>query len=579
MGNTITILDGYTDEPSCLGVPPMLAPLPRYIYGAIIAAKTPNDTIINYLTIDEYREALRSSMIAKNTNTKIKLFNKSNLLIIIVGAIVPGKYLQGTPISLREIIEIADDFNGIRILGGAAARFGFSGYRFGKLSAEQVRDQLSKIFDIISTGDLDATVFDYLTGNESKSRNRETNEWNRWAIAGAQLVSQHPDYPIPLQIELEAGSGCVRYFSGGCSFCSEPLTGSPVFRTPEDISKEVKILNKLGVRNFRLGGLSCIFSYFATGIGDSETPTPNPKMVKKLLTGIRKSAPIMDVLHLDNANPAVMAANVSETTAIIKTIIQTCSGGNVLSFGLESADPDVIKANNLNTNVTEVEAMIKLVNKYGAAIGETGLPILLPGLNFVFGLKGESKNTFKFNFEFLKSIMAQDLLLRRINLRQVIPISGSKTESKNLRKNHKEFLRHKKMVREQIDRPMLERVVPHGTILKNVFTEQLNGRITFGRQLGTYPILVGIPYETSLEKFVDVFITEHGYRSITGFTVPFHINTASRHALLSLPAIGAKRAARIIIRRPFNEVHDIHQALDDDSVLIDVEDYLDFETQ
>ncbi len=29
------IIDGYVDEPSCLGVPPYVAPYPRYIYGML----------------------------------------------------------------------------------------------------------------------------------------------------------------------------------------------------------------------------------------------------------------------------------------------------------------------------------------------------------------------------------------------------------------------------------------------------------------------------------------------------------------------------------------------------------------
>ena len=31
----VTILDGYIDEPACLGVPPYISPYPRYIAGAI----------------------------------------------------------------------------------------------------------------------------------------------------------------------------------------------------------------------------------------------------------------------------------------------------------------------------------------------------------------------------------------------------------------------------------------------------------------------------------------------------------------------------------------------------------------
>jgi len=48
-----TILDGYTDEPSCLGVPPFIAPLPRYIYGSI--KTNDKNAQIQYITIDKLR--------------------------------------------------------------------------------------------------------------------------------------------------------------------------------------------------------------------------------------------------------------------------------------------------------------------------------------------------------------------------------------------------------------------------------------------------------------------------------------------------------------------------------------------
>jgi radical SAM superfamily enzyme with C-terminal helix-hairpin-helix motif len=83
----IVILDGYVDEPSCLGVPPFISPYIRYTAGAIKDAG--HDFI--YLTIDEYRKS----------SLKIKAMKKANLIIIIGGAIVPGKYLRGTPASIN----------------------------------------------------------------------------------------------------------------------------------------------------------------------------------------------------------------------------------------------------------------------------------------------------------------------------------------------------------------------------------------------------------------------------------------------------------------------------------------------
>jgi radical SAM superfamily enzyme with C-terminal helix-hairpin-helix motif len=567
MEDIITILDGYTDEPSCLGVPPFIAPLPRYIYGAIKHAN--KEIAINYLTIDEYRKGLRTPNII--IRDKIKHLEKSKLLIIIAGVIVPGKYLRATPISLRETLEIAQKFECERIVGGAAVQFGF-----GIKAKAGTHEKLKYVFDFVCTKDLDVFVYGYLTQGEPEDRYRTVKECKTWSILGAPIVRQHPDFATSLVIELEAGRGCVRQFTGGCAFCSEPKFGQPLFRPPKDVVEEVKQLSNFEMVNFRLGALSCIFSYHAKGIGESETPKPNPKMVKKLLEGIRAAARDLNVLHLDNANPAVMAAHVKETSEILKIIIQNCTGGNVLSFGLESTDPKVISANNLNTTPEEVEAMIKLVNKYGAHRSNTGMPNLLPGLNFVYGLQAESKNTFKLNFEFLKSIVDQGLLLRRINLRQVLPISESTSKMFNTKKNHRTFIKHKRLVREEIDRPLLMQLIPPGTLLTDVFTEKLNGNITFGRQMGTYPILIGIPYQMPINSFFNIAITDYGYRSATGFSAPFNINNASRLALQALPGIGAKRAARILNARPMQNFDQFSRVLDDTSVIINYKNYLDF---
>jgi len=63
---------------------------------------------------------------------------------------------------------------------------------------------------------------------------------------------------------------------------------------------------------------------------------------------------------------------------------------------------------------------------------------------------------------------------------------------------------------------MLKRVFPVGTILKEVKIEYNRGNVYFGRQLGTYPILIGIREQLEKGSFVKIRIIDHGYRSITG---------------------------------------------------------------
>jgi len=222
-------------------------------------------------------------------------------------------------------------------------------------------------------------------------------------------------------------------------------------------------------------------------------------------------------------------------------------------------------------------ANISLFNEIGSSRGNTGLPELLPGLNFVFGLMGETKKTFRLNYDFLRLIYDKNLLVRRINLRQVIPIPGTKLfefGNKNVIKNKNEFQRFKRKFKIEIERPMLQKIIPSKTILKNVFTEMYRGKTTFGRQIGTYPILVGIPGICPINTYIDVKVIDHGYRSITALPFPLEINTTSIEILESIPGIGKKRVMRLIKNRPFKNNEEIIKSLDDQEIGKQLLDYI-----
>jgi radical SAM superfamily enzyme with C-terminal helix-hairpin-helix motif len=117
--------------------------------------------------------------------------------------------------------------------------------------------------------------------------------------------------------------------------------------------------------------------------------------------------------------------------------------------------------------------------------------------------------------------------------------------------DHKKlFKQYKQAVREEIDNPMLKRVVPPGTVLPDVHLEYHENGTTFGRQLGTYPLLVGVPGERELGRTIDVAVVDHGYRSVTGVPYPLDPNTASMDELTAIPGIGRGRAGDIVVDRP-----------------------------
>src|SRR2546422_967564 len=436
----VVILDGYVDEPSNFGVPPYISPYPRYLAGAVRDAGHDWE----YATIDQVRAGRPI---------------RGDILAIISGPIVPGKYLRGLPISEREIVRHASIFQGETVLGGPLARFRY------------FDESLSEPFDWVALRDYDACLHDRLAGGEWKDRDRTDGEWDRWALLGADVIRCHPDFPNPLIVELDTSKGCVRYVNKGCSFCVEPMEA-------------------------------------------------------------------------------------------MRLLVRYATSGTLLSFGLETADPAVTEANNLNIDADGCLEAVRMVNAVGRERGENGMPRLLPGLNFVAGLEGETSKTFDLNLAFLKQLLEEDLWVRRVNIRQVRPVRRE-FEPTGL---YREFRRFKEAVRTLIDHEMLQRVIPEGTVLRSVFLEIQDGHVTYGRQIGTYPILVGLPYDMALNRFVDVRVTSHGQRSLTAIEYPLDVNRAPLAAICALPGIGEKRAARIVRARPFDSWPAFAASLDDPAV-------------
>ncbi|HEV8361281.1 MAG TPA: radical SAM protein [Candidatus Thermoplasmatota archaeon] len=550
----LVILDGYVDEPACFGVPPYLGPHARYIAGAM--AEVPGWSV-DYLTIDQHR---------RSPEHRAKL-DGADLLVLISGALVPGKYLRGMPVSYREAQAIASSFGGETLLAGSSAVWGF-GQGGGKPPLG--RHELKGLFTHLAFQDAAAYLHDVLALGQGQQRRMTMDEWGRWSIAGAALARTHPDWPRPLIAEIETYHGCVRYVDGGCAFCMEPAEGQPKFRPVEQVVAEVGALAAHGVVNVRLGGQADFFSYHARGVGEGPEPRPNPGAIEQLLVGIRRVAPTLEWLHIDNVDPGILAAWPAESEAIARLVAEHCTDGNIAAFGVESVDPAVIARNHLKCPPDVALAAIRLLNKVGAARGPMGLPKFLPGLNFIAGLPGETRETYRLNMEFLAQVRDEGLLVRRINLRKLLEqrIAGGADEGL--------FYKFKDWVRREVDQPMLRRIAPAGTILRSVWMEYAEGSLTFGRQPGSYALLVGVPYALPLERAVDIVVTDHGFRSLTGVQHPFPVNGAPLRALQALPGVGKKRAARLAVARPLASPKELAAALDDPAVAASLAGLLSF---
>jgi radical SAM superfamily enzyme with C-terminal helix-hairpin-helix motif len=529
MSGTAFILDGYVDEPACLGVPPYISPYIRTVAGVLLEHRF----TVRYLTIDQLRkEPLRTADLIK-----------ASLLVLIAGATVPGKYLGGTPATLTEIQQVGHMVHGPKKLVGGPIGFGYAAE-----GGQRAIRQVISGFDALLSGEPAVALDNYLTGNEPEGVLDYTRT-DPWSVAGSSVIGQHPDYPY-LMCELETARGCPHGATGGCSFCTEPFYGMPRYRSTPGIAAEVAALHSHGARHFRVGRQPDILAY---GAGPGEYPVPEPAKIEALFSAIRTAAPELKTLHIDNTNPATIARHENAAREALRAIIRHHTPGDVAAFGMETADPAVVAANNLKALPDEVFRAIEIVNAEGGNRREN-VPELLPGLNFVCGLAGETEMTYELNEQFLDRVLKAGLSVRRVNIRQVMPFEGTPAYTNNtLGKYDRRFRQFKEYVRRRIDLPMLQRVFPLGTVLREVRVE-VSGELSFGRQMGSYPILVGIPLRLPERLVTDAVVVDWGMRSVTALPVPVAINTLPASALRWLPGIGKKKVAAVIAKRPFQDI-------------------------
>jgi radical SAM superfamily enzyme with C-terminal helix-hairpin-helix motif len=529
MSTTAFVLDGYVDEPACLGVPPYISPYIRTVAGAFIA----HGYIVRYLTIDQLRkDPLRTAEL-----------NKAAVLVMIAGVTVPGKYLGGTPATLTEIQQVGHMVRGPEKLIGGPIGFGYA----GEGGQKAIRQVISG-FDTLLTGEPAIALDNYLTGNDPSGALDYTRT-DPWSVAGSGIIEQHPDYPY-VMCELETARGCSHGATGGCSFCTEPFYGMPKYRDIPAITEEVAALHRHGARHFRVGRQPDILAY---GAGSGEYPAPVPEKIEALFSGIRTASPELKTLHIDNTNPETIARHEEPAREALRAIIRYHTSGDVAAFGMETADPAVVAVNNLKSRPDDVFRAIEIVNEEGGKRRDN-VPELLPGLNFVCGLAGETERTYDLNEQFLVRVRDAGLLVRRVNIRQVMPFEGTPAFTNNtLGQHERRFRVFKEFVRTTIDLPMLQRVFPIGTVLRDVRLE-VSGDLSFGRQMGSYPILVGLPLQLPVGQVIDTVVVDWGRRSITGLPAPVLINTLPVSAIKWLPGVGKKKVAAVIAKRPFRDL-------------------------
>ena len=511
----VLIVDGYNDEPGGLGVPPYIDVYPRYIAGSFWLAN--KSSRVDYVTVDSFRKGLRA-WLARAPGYDV--------IVFVAGVVVPGRYIGGEPARPGELVEWARLLSPsvpLLVLAGPAARWGM-GLEGGKPAYPPAAFKKAG-FHVLVTGDVEEYFYELaMYGPERASPWRVRRDYSlvdKVAVLGARVVRQHPNYGRNLIVELETYRGCARWVSGGCSFCVEPLRGRPIQRDARAIAEEVEALYRWGARGFRLGRQADILVYGSRRLGEEEWPEPDPSALRRLFKGVRAAAPNLGVLHIDNVNPGTIARHPRASVEALKVIVEYHTPGDVAAMGLETADERVARLNNLNTTPEEALAAVEAVNKVGGSRGWNGLPHLLPGLNFILGLPGETAETYRLNREFLEEVMRRGLAVRRVNIRRLLPLPSTRVwrmkhgVSPRLEPKARAFVR---WVRRVFDVEMLRRVAPPGTVLRGLWVEECAPGLCYARQPGSYPLTVAVKGRLVPGSYVDEVVVEgvHSGRSVLG---------------------------------------------------------------
>ena len=174
----VVILDGYVDEPTCLGVPPYISPYPRYLAGAVWSYD--KKAKVFYLTIDQIR----------TQRFFVEQFLNCDLLIVVAGMVVPGRY-HVFPVSPCEISTIVLPWfkKPLKILCGPAAKHGF-GVEGGKKTRN-----IENLFDAVIKGDDEVVIYDLLKNNlkldqiDLKKKRKKSSDIREFAIKGSRVVT------------------------------------------------------------------------------------------------------------------------------------------------------------------------------------------------------------------------------------------------------------------------------------------------------------------------------------------------------------------------------------------------------
>lgn len=495
------LLDFYTVEPSGLSVPPFFGPYVRQAWSALLKARPENELF--YLTIDDVRWARNhrrphvsppqsdrlTYSLTKNADDALDLLQRADVVVIIAGDAVPSVHVHAVNGGLDDLDAVAKlitERADVVLLGPVLGYAEFAQRPFSKRVRATHLQTLSSRTMFSSTSV--PALYDELRADRTGLD---------------RLVSQFGWTPIA---ELELYRGCTRQIY--CGFCNEPVKSPGVAHRPvPDVLDEAVDLYRAGVRHFRLGQQACFFSYQDRDV----------TAIERLLDGIRSACPELSVLHIDNVD--ALAAASPNGRRIAQLVSQYCTEGNCAPLGVESFDPKVVVANDLTCTEEIAVRAIANINDAGVTRGPLGFPSLLPGLNFIYGLRGESDATHARNLDGLERILEAGYLCHRTNIRAVLVVPKTPLSiATDLPALSSDIFQARKMeIERRYDVPMKRRVYPVGHVLKDLHSFFVTNDGTYFRRLGSYALQVLVKEQMHpLYQPADVRVTDHAGRYVFG---------------------------------------------------------------
>ena len=495
--NYDVIVDCYTDEPSGLGVPPFLSVHSRYIAGALEEKKKK----YYYLTIDDLRYNNGEKHDVNTYNKRIinatrnkdnveKILNNAENIYVVMGCFVKYEYVSAEPPTFNEVDKLLRKYKNNKLL--------FYSLGGNELTRENIRKTVPQnLFNEIIFGN----TYNYFIGENRNRFKPNYDKLKNIAIKSSSILKQ---LSRPLVIEIETATGCNR--KPGCTFCIEGMRGLPLqFREIEDIVKEIKSLYEKGALYFRLGRQPNFYAY----------KDCNPKEIEKLFKRIWEECPNIKTLHIDNVSPHNV--NTPEGKKITEIVAKYTTPGNITPFGIESFDLKIRELCNLNGSLDDVHESIKIINKYGKERGDNGLPKLLPGINIIYGLDGQSKETLKYNLDNFNKILKSNNWVRRVFVRKLTSPYGEQFDNYTKDKLE-EFKYWSSRIENEFTIPMLKQVFPIGLEIKDLRMEMYKDGNSILRQMATCPVRVIIKNkELKLDNFYNVKVIGYiGNRTLLG---------------------------------------------------------------